>query len=363
MRDGAERVDVPYVWPATLRVPSRPPKLVYLDLLHWIQLAKAMAGHPDGASTRELLSECLAAREDGRALFPIADAIYVEVSKINQHRQRRDIRHAIEALSGYHIVTSRPTIANHEIEAMLDQFVGPSRCPVNAMDYLDWGVARAFGRVGGFRVRRDTGEDITDEIRATWPQGPEAFDLVLASAELLLQRQTLDGPASPQEEQALREYGWEQNGAMTISENRARQELEQVGRFNSDPRWRAGRIRDVVAAREVLIEVNEMLCQGLSDRDATLEDVFDSPLITRSQLDVMPSFDVSVTMKTEYHRDPNHRWATNDIHDIDALASTLPYCDIVVTDRAVAAHANRRGLAERLNTVVVARLPDLLEHL
>lgn len=363
MRDGAVRVDVPYVWPRTLRVPSRPPKLVYLDLLHWIELAKTMAGRPESSSTRELLAECLAAREDGRALFPIADAIYVEVSKIKQHRQRRDIRHAIETLSGYHVVTSRPTIANHEIEAMLDNFVGPSQRPVNTMDYLDWGVARAFGRVGGFRVRRGTGEDVTDEVRARWPEGPEAFDLLLASAELMLQRGTLDGPASPQEEQALRKYGWKPDPAMTISENRARQELEQVERFDSDPRWRAGRIRDVVAAWEVLIEVNEMLCRGLADRGATLEDVFDSPPVTRAQLDVMPSFDVSVTMKTEYHRDPHHRWTTNDIHDIDALASTLPYCDIVVTDRAVAAHANRSGLAERLDTVVVARLADLLAHL
>lgn len=363
MRDGADRVDVPYLWPATLRVPSRPPKLVYLDLLHWIQLAKAMAGHSDGASTREALAECLAARQDGTALFPIADAIYIEVLKIARHRQRRDIRQAIEALSGYYVVTSRPTIANHEVECMLDQFVGRSRRPINTMNYLDWGVARAFGQVGGFRIRSDTGEDITDEVRTSWQQGSEAFDLLLASAELMLQRQTLDGPASPQEEQSLRQYGWEPNGAMRISENRARQELEQVARFDSDPRWRSGRIRDVVAAREVLIEINEMLCTGLADRGATLHDVFDSPQVTRRQLDVMPSFDVSVTMKTEYHRDPNHRWTTNDIHDIDALASAMPYCDIVVTDRAVAAHANRSGLAERLDTVVVARLAEMLEHL
>jgi hypothetical protein len=127
-----------------------------------------------------------------------------KVSKIAQHRQRRDIRQAIEALSGYYVVTSRPTIANHEIEAMLDHFVGPSPCQINPMDYLDWGVARAFGRVGGFRIRKhETGEDVTEEFRASWPQGPEAFDLVLASAELKLQRQTLDGPGSPQEEQAL----------------------------------------------------------------------------------------------------------------------------------------------------------------
>ena len=106
-----------------------------------------------------------------------------------------------------------------------------------------------------------------------------------------------------------------------------------------------------------------MLFRGLSDRGATIGDVFDSPAVTRGQLDVMPSFDVAVSIKTEYHRDPHHRWTTNDIHDIDALASTLPYCDIVVTDKAAAAAANRCGLAERLNTVVLARLDDLPEHL
>jgi hypothetical protein len=363
MRDGATRVDVPYLWPSTLRAPLRPPKLVYLDLLHWIRLAKAMTGHADGKSATEVLEVCIRAREEGQALFPIADAIYIEVSKIKQHRQRRDIRLAIEALSGYFVVTSRPTIANHEIEAVLDRVIGPSPDPVNTMDYLDWGVARAFGRVGGFRVRRDTGEDITDEVRDRFPQGPDAFDATLAAAELELQRRTLEGPSSQDEEEALRAYGWRPSGGMEISANRARQEVEQVGRFNSDPRWRAGRIRDVVAAREVLIEINEMLFRGLSDRGATIGDVFDSPAVTRGQLDVMPSFDVAVSLKTEYHRDPHHRWTTNDIHDIDALASTLPYCDIVVTDKAAAAAVNRCGLAARLDTVVLARLEDLCEHL
>lgn len=362
MRDGATRVDVPYLWPSTLRAPRRPPKLVYLDLLHWIRLAKAMTGHADGKSATDVLDACMRAREEGRALFPIADAIYLEVAKIKQHRQRRDIRLAIEALSGYLVVTSRPTIANHEIEAVLDQVVGPSPDPVNTMDYLDWGVARAFGRVGGFRVRHETRGDITEEVRARFPQGPAAFDALLAAAELELQRRTLDGPATHDEEEALRAYGWKPSAGMEISENRARQEVEQVGRFNSDPHWRAGRIRDVVAAREVLIEINEMLFRGLADR-ATIGDVFDSPAVTRGQLDVMPSFDVAVSLKTEYHRDAHHRWTTNDIHDIDALASTLPYCDIVVTDKAAAAAANRSGLAARLATVVLARLDDLTEHL
>jgi hypothetical protein len=55
------------------------------------------------------------------------------------------------------------------------------------------------------------------------------------------------------------------------------------------------------------------------------------------------------------------RW--NDIHDIDALGSAVPYCDIVVTDREAASHVHRTGLAERLDTTVIASLSDLVERL
>lgn len=41
-----------YIWPETLRLPQRPPRLVYLDLKHWIALAKANGGHRDGKQYR-----------------------------------------------------------------------------------------------------------------------------------------------------------------------------------------------------------------------------------------------------------------------------------------------------------------------
>jgi hypothetical protein len=112
-----------------------------------------------------------------------------------------------------------------------------------------------------------------------------------------------------------------------------------------------------------LIEINDALSRGLSLRGATLEAIslqFDD---TQHAFDSMPSFDVAVTLKTAYHRDSRHRWVSNDIHDIDAMGSTIPYCDIVVTDKAVASHVNQTHLAERLDTVVVWRLADLLQYL
>ena len=352
-----------YTWPRTLVVPPRPPKLVYLDLNHWIALAKAHSGHPDGDQSGEILAACGAAVDRGRAIFPISDSIYMEVSKIGQHRQRHDLREVIERVSGFMVVTCRSLVSTHEIEALLDKLVGPNPQPINSLNYIDWGVARAFGMVGGFRIiRRDTGEDATDESRSQYSAGPEAFERHLFEAERELNRKTLDGP-TPEEEPELRGSGWQPYGAFEVMKLRAVQESEQAARFDADPRWRRGRIRDVVAAREVLIEINDALSQSLSQRGTSLETVFPKPEDTRVALDSMPSFDVAVTLKTECHRDPGHQWTTNDIHDIDALGSTLPYCDIVVTDKAMASHAARTGLAERLSTIVLSRLVDLVPHL
>jgi hypothetical protein len=335
---------------------------VYLDLNQWIALSKAMAGHREGAAYRDVLTRCLSAVDRGEAFFPLSDSIYIEISKNGSHRQRCDLLAVIEPLSRFVVVMCRSIVSAHEIEAMLDRIAGPSPNPINSMNYLDWGIARAFGIVGGFKVRTSSGEDITATVRSAHPGGPAAFDSILSNAELELNRRTITGPA-PDEEPELRKLGWNPAGNFEIAERRAAQEIAQVSRFDQDPRWRRGRIRDVVAAREVLIEINEALYRGLSLRGTTLEAAFPRQQDTMRAFDSMPSFDVAVTLKTAYHRDPSHRWTPNDIHDIDAMGSTLPYCDIVVTDSAVASHANQTKLAERLDTIVLSQLSDLLQHL
>ena len=73
----------------------------------------------------------------------------------------------------------------------------------------------------------------------------------------------------------------------------------------------------------------------------------------------MPSFDVAVTLKTACHRNSAHRWKYNDIYDIQALAPALPYCDVVVTDKAMETQIRQSGLTKRLNTTVSAQLSDL----
>ena len=51
-RPGVERSEVDYVWPTTIARPEAPTLVVYLDLNHWIGLAKAATTHPDGQRYR-----------------------------------------------------------------------------------------------------------------------------------------------------------------------------------------------------------------------------------------------------------------------------------------------------------------------
>ena len=264
---GRDRSDVDYNWPTTLRVPSDGPKLVYLDLNHWVSLAKALSGHGDGKRYSSILAACQTAAEEQRAVFPISGSIYTEILKIGQYRQRCDLRRVIELLSGYVAVPARSVILRHEIEAMLNSLVGPNPRSIISMDYLGWGVNWALGFIG-LRVTSPEGRDVTEEARASHPQGPAAFDALLADAEVRLSRNVIDGFA-PGEEAEFQARGYDRLALFRVAQARAIQEVEQVERFNDDSRWRRGRIRDVVAARELLIEIKQPSLGGLRSPQCT----------------------------------------------------------------------------------------------
>ena len=102
---------------------------------------------------------------------------------------------------------------------------------------LDEIRARARG-TGRFNVYDGDGRMITDEVRASFPTGPDEFDRVMAQAYVDLDRAVLRGPKDTAEEAQLTSYGWKPRLAMTIGDQRAQQEQEQAARFSdkTDPR-------------------------------------------------------------------------------------------------------------------------------
>jgi hypothetical protein len=115
----------------------------------------------------------------------------------------------------------------------------------------------------------------------------------------------------------------------------------------------------VIAARELLIEFQNILPRALTLRARTFEHLGSNPEAAMAFVRSMPSTEVSVQIKTAWLRHRDRRWTPNDIYDIDALSLAVPYCDIVVTEKACHHLLNAAGLGERLRTAILRRLDEL----
>lgn len=122
-------------------------------------------------------------------------------------------------------------------------------------------------------------------------------------------------------------------------------------------------MRDVVAARYIIVEFRDVLERVLNGYGVDLGDVGGEPEAFRRFTDSMPSSDVHISLVTAAHRNPQTRWTSNDIFDIDALAVAVPYCDVVVTEKHARHVLSAAGLPARAGTEVFATPDELVTWL
>lgn len=203
-------------------------RLVYLDLNHWISLAKAAVGHADSSRYAQALEDLRAAKASGDYVFPLSSAHFMELAPVKNARHRADVAAVMEELSEFLVLTSRGVIQEMELDAALDVFDRPIELPYPAVPLLGRGILRACGRIGGLVIRDGDGADVTEQVRAKWPRGgPEAFDHWREETERELDRRILLGPSSPEEEGELRASGWDPTVARRMMTDNAKSEREQ----------------------------------------------------------------------------------------------------------------------------------------
>jgi hypothetical protein len=225
---------------------------------------------------------------------------------------------------------------------------------------VGYGVMHAFGEPPGrFRIKdRVSGEDVTEVVRQQY--GPERFDAYMADALIGLERGALRGPKDEEELRKLHGFGYEPQRALQVGKARADEEAAQRLRLDGGGGpWRRHRLQDVVIARELLVEFQKMAPLALQQRGVSLEDILTSPEAGVAFMRSMPTTDVAITLKTAWHRNRDKPWSANDIYDVDALALAVPYCDIVVTEKACHHALVSAGVDRRMNAVVLRELTGL----
>ena len=342
------------VWPRLLRLPPGALKIVYLDLNHWIYLAQAASGSPQNKSAVVALEACRAARRAGAATFVLSGTHYAEMLKIRDPAQRRAIADVMEELTDFATLVSRVVIMDVELSSVLDP-IAKLPSPLAEVPLIGRGVRHSAGLQSGLKTMGPNGDE-TERVRERL--GRETFDRFIAGATLGMERSVLRGPTDD-EVAETRAYGWNPDAVIQIAENRAAEERAQTTRLDAETRWRRGRLHDLVSARELMIEFQNILPRALKERGLALTDVASDKESARRLVRSMPSTEVSIAIKTAWHRNRDKQWSANDIYDIDALALAVPYCDIVVTEKACHHVLQASHLGERMHTALLRSLDEL----
>ncbi len=339
--------EVAPLYPRTLTRPDAIP-LWYLDLKDWIGLANARLGRRVGDRYGPLLDALQRAHERGAIRVVLSNPLWQELSMIKAPQQREDLVAVIDDLTDFDYLAGQVEVTQLEIEASLNATLHTHQEQFGPMCVVGRSLLYTFGMKGGLQIFEDDGTEITQLWREHQPQE-------LASLERRAERMLLAGPSDAQARE-MRAHGYRpEQPHRAFRDNLAFD--QDLANNLLDEHWRRGRLRDVVLARHVFYELNEMLLRQLRQRGRDLEDLGQTLEERRAFVLRMPSQRVSIELKTSYHRNAHHRWTTNDLHDIDAMSVALPYCDVVLTDAAVRSHAIRSGLA-RLLEVTVPRTPD-----
>jgi hypothetical protein len=176
------------------------------------------------------------------------------------------------------------------------------------------------------------------------------------------------GPSQGEEEVLRERYGYKPEATEEEGLSRLEWEQEFVGLLQDTPPEDPAELRVWIQAREVIHEHLELLTQvfkeyGMSTRvlDGGFAD--DRPQERRAFIsrffDRMPSVRVAVDLKLAVHRNNRRGWAQNDLYDTDAMSIAVPYCAVVVADKAVADALGRVKASERHGTLVTPKLDEL----
>jgi hypothetical protein len=257
-------------------------------------------------------------------------------------------------LTDFATLVSRVVVMEAELSSVLDPIANlPS--PLPEVPLVGRGVRHSSGLQSGLRIMGPKGDE-TERFRER--VGLEAFDHFVTEATLRMERSVLRGPTDD-EVAELRAYGWNPEAVIQIAGNRAAEERAQTNRLDAESRWRRGRLHDLVSARELIIEFQNILPRALKEQGLALTDVASDKESARRLVRSMPSTEVSIALKTAWHRNRDKQWNANDIYDIDAMALAVPYCDIVVTEKACHHVLQASRLGQRMHTALLRSLDDL----
>lgn len=304
---------------------------IYFDQRAWIDLAN----QSDGAS---LLARLRAKARDGLLLVPLSQGNIIETARTPDRQQRIRIAEIMISLSDGTTIAPQWALVLPELKCAIARHfeLPPPPSPVA----FGKGVDLAFGNPNLDRLRARFGTDAVDALNE-FVSTKEGMSALLTgpsdTAYLDLSQTFIDGAAK----------------------HTAMAEMARVSLETRSPVFRKRMYAAALAstldneiriiAAELDVSYGQLLALGHRGLMRLFADV--------------PCLHVEIELGTQRHTFWNRALAPNDMIDLATLASAIPYCDAVLTEKFWADLTHRAKLDLQYSTFVSSDLAEIVDWL
>lgn len=312
---------------------------IYLDHNKWIELARVDHGRASSAEKSDVLVLAREARKRNLASFPLSDMHYMETLQKRDVEARKRLAETMASISQYDAIAPVWQLVPMEIDGALKARFGRPITPRSIRVFAK-GAAHALA------------DARFDEAKSYQPPGKPALGsrgraLFVEKMEFsaLSGEEIGDGPkARTPFEDGSSDY-YEREKALVDWFRAAGASAEQ---------------RRMKLAQHTLEDIGAQIVEALDRAGIAMEEFLG--LGAEGMLDFLlslPSRHVEHVLRTLRHENSQHVWKANDLADLGALCSSIPYCDVVVTERHWTHIVKRAGLDVQYGTNVISSLEDL----
>jgi hypothetical protein len=330
---------------------------ICLDTKDWIALAQVRSGHSEGTRFRPCYEWLLDATTSGQVRVVLSAGSYMELNlaiPVHRVRQRADLADVMTEITRFWNIRCRSNLLEAQFEQGLhdrfDRPLFPARPEV-----FGPGVTWAFEGtvldtpVGGGGEMAEAGTD-------RW--GSEGYGRFVKASARMLEYCVLRG-ARPQDVPLM--PGYDLDPILRHEQERLARDQDLQRRLVNEPGLKA-KLDDILDAREIYWELGPDLPRLLGRATMSVEGFFYKGKEWISDfVNSLPTIAVERALR-RYGVLNSRPWKVNDQRDLDHLSLGVPYCDVVVTDRAAADALRRAHLDERFGVIVLsdlAQLPDV----
>jgi hypothetical protein len=315
-------------------------KIVYLDQLHWIEIAKSVTGKTAKPGTAKAFNHMMNLSQDGAVIFPLSISHYYETLKQSDPERRQRLAEVMRQLSRGYTIAALANVVRHEIRSALINLF-QLNIEVEKFSFIGKGFEHAFGKKLNLNLVWSKPETVPPLIK------DKIESNILGMVEDIL----LNGVISNSEDN----IEWLFPKINLAPDNAFKEHLEK---------WKgcAANMSATELRRKIysitLKDTLDQICEQLIELGIPV-----SELTSLGEdgicklLDMMPTRKVDMHLRDQWAKNGNLIPKQTDLNDWCYVGAAICYCDLVITENQMNDLLSRSYIYSKKTT---ANLSDIL---